>query len=817
MAQKKFPFQIIKTNDLHTLQKNVKALSNEITSARDFIQAIENGNLSIEFQNVSENEKADQALGKSLISMRDQMRKIAENEKQRTWTTEGLAKFIDILRSNNDDLKSLGFIIISNVIKYLNANQGSLYIIDDTDKNDVCLEMIACYAYDRKKHISKRIGVGEGLVGQCVLERAPVYMTNLPQDYLKITSGLGGALPKNLLIVPLIVNEKVYGVIEMASFGVFEQHHRDFVEKLAESIASTIANVRINEQTKKLLVETQTQAEQMRAQEEEMRQNMEELTATQEEMQRILKDVEGKEKYLNQLLNVSTDSIFTIDREYNLMSWNKTFAATLEQFGMKLQKGMSTLDWYPGDERAKQKALYDRALNGESFDFTASSDQNGKPYYHLSIYAPLRNEKGEVYEVAIFAKDVTVMMNAQKELQAQEEELRQNMEELKATQEEMAKTEILMAGQLSAINNSMATIEFTMDGIVITANDRFCQFSGYALDEIKGKHHRTFLYKEEFESPSYKTFWSELNGGIAQTGEFKRVVKGVREAWISATYTVVKDHHGKPLKVIKFAMDITEQKFKTLDHEGQINAINNTMASIEFDLNGKILNANKNFLDAMGYSKIEIVGKHHSMFVDSIARETTAYKDFWNDLREGKAQTGEFKRFGKGNRQVWINASYTPIRDASGQVYKVIKFAQDVTEQKLKSVDYEGQIDAIRRSNAVIEFDVTGNILYTNDLFLNAMGYDSASEVLNRHHSIFVSEFEVKSSDYKKFWERLQRGEYFTGEFQRKKANGESIWINGSYNPILDAEGKPYKVVKYAQVVSRNSQTVSEKASSPAL
>jgi PAS domain S-box-containing protein len=695
MAVRNFPLQIVKRKDLNYLKKEITDLTTEITSARDFIQQIENGNLAIDFQEGVADERSGHALAQSLVSMRNQMRKIADEEKQRNWATEGLAKFIDILRSNNDDLKNLAGIIVSNVIKYLNANQGSLYILNADQEGGACLEMIACYAYDRKKHTARTIPVGEGLVGQCVLEKAPVYMTNLPPDYIKITSGLGEALPKNLLIVPLIVNDKVYGVIEMASFHLFLDHHRGFIEKLAESIASTIANVRVNEQTKKLLIETQTQAEQMRAQEEEMRQNMEELTATQEEMHRVLKDVEKKEKYLNQLLNVSSDSIFTIDREYKLVSWNKTFAKTLEQFGMRLEKGISTIDWYAGEERAKQQKLYDRVLNGETFDFTASSDQNGKAVYHLSIYAPLRNEAGDVFEAAVFAKDVTVMMNAQNELQAQEEELRQNMEELKTTQEEMTKTEIYLAGQLAAINNSMATIEFSMDGIVQGANERFSQTTGYAIEEIIGKHHKLFLYSEDVASPSYAKFWDDLNKGIPQSGEFKRVGKFGQQIWISASYTVVKDKQGTPIKIIKFAMNITEQKMKTLD--------------------------------------------------------------------------------------------------------------------------YQGQIDAIRRSNAVIEFDLKGNITYVNDLFLGAMGYDSSSDVLNRHHSIFVSDFEAKSSEYKKFWERLERGEFFTGEFQRKKANGESIWIYGSYNPILDADGKPYKVVKYAQVVSKDGQSKREKATVSAL
>jgi PAS domain S-box-containing protein len=849
MASKKFPYTIVKSQDFHKLKNEMNVLVEQIASARNFIKEIESGNLAIEFNGNLIDKDRENGLAESLISMRDQMRTIAEEEKQRNWITEGLAKFIDILRSNNDDLKSLGEIIISNVIKYIKGNQGSLYIINDSDPANVYLEMIACYAYDRKKHGVKNIGMGEGLVGQCVLEKSPIYMTNLPSDYIKITSGLGSALPKNLLIVPLIVNEKVYGVIEMASFNVFEQHQRDFIEKLAESIASTVANVRINEQTKKLLGETQTQAEQMRSQEEEMRQSMEELTATQEEMQRVNQDVGKKEKYLHELLNVSTDSIFTIDKEYKLSSWNKSFAKTLEQFGMRLERGMNTMDWYPtAEEKENQLELYRRVFKGESFDFTASSEQNGKKLYHLSIYAPLRTQDGEVYEAAVFAKDVTAMMTAQNELQAQEEELRQNMEELTTTQEEMQrilrdveKKEKYLNELLNVSTDSIFTIDKEFK--LVSWNRSFAktleqfgmilQKGMNTMDWYPGDEERTkqvALYNRAFNGESFDfTALSEQNGKtmyhLSIYAPLRTDSGEVYEAAIFAKDVTIMMTAQKELQAQEEELRQNMEELKTTQEEmakteilmaGQLSAINNSMATIEFSMEGIVLAANDKFCQATGYSIEEIKGKHHRLFLNKEYAKSSEYVKFWKDLNAGIAQTGEFNRVGKQGKEIWISASYTVVKDSYGKAVKVIKFAMDITKQKLKSVDYEGQIDAIRRSNAVIEFDIMGNILYANDLFLNAMGYDKPSDVLNLHHSIFVSEFEVKSADYKKFWERLERGEFFTGEFQRKKANGQSIWIYGSYNPILDAEGKPYKVVKYAQVVNKNAQAVSGKAGVPA-
>lgn len=444
-------YRLIKHKNLSVLNEKIARLESQITSAQSFIKEIETGNLSIQFEKVLGDNGDDNPLGTSLLSMRDQMSKIADEEKRRNWTTEGLAKFVDILRGKNDDLKALGEMIISNVVKYMNANQGALYIVNENQGEDQYLELIGCYAYDRKKHRTQKIGLGEGLAGQAVLEKGMIYMTNLPDNYLKITSGLGEALPKNLLIMPLLMNDKAYGVVELASFSPFEDHHRDFIQKLAESIASTISNVRVNQQTRKLLQETQAQAEMMRSQEEEMRQNMEELTATQEEMQRVLKEVQGKESYLNELLNASTDSIFTVDRNLKLISWNKVFEATQRAGGISVSKGFDILGVLSEKERKANLVFYERALNGETFELSQTLTLYGNTIHFLIGYSPLRSATDELFAVAVFAKDITKMVEAQnraeqlmneaqqqaEEMKAQEEELRQNMEELSATQEEM--------------------------------------------------------------------------------------------------------------------------------------------------------------------------------------------------------------------------------------------------------------------------------------------------------------------------------------------------------------------------------------------
>lgn len=224
-------------------------------------------------------------LSKAVNKMIDNLKSAAEEDAKRNWATEGMAKFAEILRADKD-LKKLADALISNLVKYLDANQGWVFIYNDADKNDLHLEMLSCYAYDKKKFVEKRIELGEGLAGQCFIEKSTIYMTDIPEDYMTITSGIGEAAPGSVLIVPLIVNEKIEGVIELASFNEFKEHEIQFVERLAESIASSISGVKVNDRTKQLLEISQQQTEEMRAQEEEMRQNMEELQATQEEMHR---------------------------------------------------------------------------------------------------------------------------------------------------------------------------------------------------------------------------------------------------------------------------------------------------------------------------------------------------------------------------------------------------------------------------------------------------------------------------------------------------------------------------------------------------
>lgn len=356
--------------------------------------------------------------------------------------------------------------------------------------------------------------------------------------------------------------------------------------------------------------------------------------------------------------------------------------------------------------------------------------------------------------------------------------------------------------QLDAIGRSQATIEFALDGTILTANENFLKTLGYGLEEIKGKHHSMFVPADQRGGAAYKAFWSALKSGEFQAAEFKRIAKGGREIWIEASYNPVLDGDGKPIKVVKIATDITAKKINAMTEASKVSAIGRAQAVIEFKLDGTIVTANQNFCQALGYSLAEIEGKHHSLFVAPAERDSAAYREFWARLNRGEYQAGEYKRIGKGGREVWILASYNPLLDENGKPFGVAKFATDVTAEKLKNADLAGQISAIDKAQAVIEFNMDGTIITANANFLGTLGY-SLAEIKGKHHSMFVEPSERDGAAYREFWATLNRGQYQAAEYKRIGKGGKEVYIQASSNPILDLNGKPFKVVKYATDTTR--------------
>ncbi len=363
-----------------------------------------------------------------------------------------------------------------------------------------------------------------------------------------------------------------------------------------------------------------------------------------------------------------------------------------------------------------------------------------------------------------------------------------------------------LEGKIEAINKSQAVIEFRTDGTIITANENFLNLMGYSLADIQGKHHRIFVDNAYSSSDEYRSFWSRLNSGEYNSGEFKRIARDGHEVWIQGAYNPVFEGR-KLVKIVKFATDITEKKKEYANFTGQLDAVDKTQAIVEFKLDGTIVRANKNFLSLMGYDQSEVAGQHHRIFVDPATAAGEDYRLFWNKLNQGQYQSGEFKRIAKGGREVWIQGAYNPVLDPSGKVWKVVKFAIDITEQKMRNADFTGQLDAIQKSQAVIEFKLDGTIITANAAFLGAVGY-TLPEIQGQHHRMFVEPGYAVGEEYRSFWAKLNQGEFQANEYRRIGKGGKEIWLQATYNPIFDLNGKPFKVVKYATDITQKKNAV---------
>jgi len=353
------------------------------------------------------------------------------------------------------------------------------------------------------------------------------------------------------------------------------------------------------------------------------------------------------------------------------------------------------------------------------------------------------------------------------------------------------------ASLIAALDRAQAVIEFDLSGHVVHANRNFLDVMGYELDEIVGQHHRVFCDPAYTQTPEYEAFWTDLAQGAFNSGEFRRLAKGGREVWLQAIYNPVLNEAGVPVKVVKFASDVTMAKQVSAEYQGKVAAIDRAQAVVEFDLHGNVLTANQNFLEVMGYELDEVVGQPHRVFVDPVYADSAAYSQFWTALGRGRFASGLYKRLTKNGRWVWLQATYNPVLDAAGRPFKVVKFASDVTEARAISAEYRGKVAAIERAQAVIEFDLEGKVLTANRNFLAVMGYE-LDEVVGKHHRMFCTPEYTVTEAYTQFWERLAGGEYQAGEFRRVAKHHRDVWIQATYNPILDDDGKPFKVVEFA-------------------
>jgi len=653
-------------NEVGSVIKAINKMVENLENATAFIQDIGSGNLQAQYKGVNPNEVDKETLAGALLNMRDRMINVAESERNREWSNTGLTKFVEVLRQNNDDLKKLAYSIIVELIHYVGIEQGGIYIIDEESEEQPFAELVAAYAFNRQKFLNLKIYPHEGVIGQVLIDKETVYLDDVPENYADITSGLGGANPRSVLVVPLKLNEKLVGIIELASFKTFEKYKIEFIERLSNNIASTISNVKINERTRLLL----------------------------EEQKRITEQIKEQE------------------------------------------------------EKTKQSIL-----------------------------------------------------------------------QLESAQAEMRKSETTLKAQSYAIATTLLEAEYDMEGRLINANEQFLAKLKYKLAEIKGKNHRIFLDTQSSYSEEYLKFWDSLRAGKTQVGEYKRVAKDGTEIWIRATYVPIAtkkdDEEGYTrdfYKVICLAFDVTEEKKQVLDYQGQIEALRRSSIVIEFDLQGYIINANKNALELFGYTAKDLITKHYNTLLQLEESESDDYKIMWRQLKGGKVEAGEYEFKNSVGDTIWLNGSFNPIFDLNGNTIKILMIAEDITQKK----ETERQIQEVQKRTKQQQENLTALINNTDERILSIDKNYFVTIINDNLKTVFrqmgrevdigtniLDTFPERSyNKLKDPYDRALNGEKVRMEEYYVGSKGEEIALLVTYNPILDDSDNVQGVTVFAKDIT---------------
>ncbi|QEL20586.1 methyl-accepting chemotaxis protein [Limnoglobus roseus] len=396
--------------------------------------------------------------------------------------------------------------------------------------------------------------------------------------------------------------------------------------------------------------------------------------------------------------------------------------------------------------------------------------KGGREVWIQATYNPILDKAGKPFKVVKFAKDIT-----------EQYKLR-----------EMTKTLSLVANET---DNSVIITD--VKGSIEYVNPGFTKLTGYSLEDARGKKPGHFLQGPMTDAKTKLRIRAKLDSGKPFYEEILNYKKNGEVYWTSVAINPIFDDKKNVVKFISVQANITDVKVQQLEFNSRLEAISRSMAFVELGTDGRILSANENFCKTMGYTLNEIKGQHHRMFVDADYANSAEYRTFWEKLNRGEFEISSYKRLAKGGREVWLHGSYNPILDFEGKVVKIIKYVSDHTAAVVRNADIEGQLAAISRAQAIIEFRLDGTIVAANENFLSVTGY-RLDEVQSRNHSMLVDPAFAAGHEYREFWARLCRGEHFAAEFKRVGKGGKEVWLQASYNPILDLNGKPYKVVKYA-------------------
>jgi PAS domain S-box-containing protein len=766
----------------------------------EFAENIGKGNFDTNFEVKGEKD----TLGFTLLKMRDSLKNVAEEDRKRNWANEGFALFSEILRATDKDIDELSYHIISDLVKYLNATQGGVFLLT-SENGEQFLEMKASIAYNKRKYDDRRIQLGQGLLGQVVLEKDMIYLDKIPQEYIQITSGLGSAVPKAILMVPLVVNREVYGAMEIASFKPFEKYEIDFVERLAENIASTVASVKISENTKRLLDETRQYAEQMQAQEEEMRQNMEELATTQDEMERnqrkledykvnlekevekrtnLLKDKEEELSnalfQLQSIMESAKSGIVAINTNYEVVAANQQIKDILKQTRQAIfDVGSNWLSIFDReDDRINTKKIWDKALSGQSYNLEERFELTleGVKWYDVSV-SPILSENEEVIGASMFVRDITARKQSQKNI------------ELNAHILDNSASEVYIF--------DAQTLKF------LKVNEQARKNLGYTLDELKEL--TTYQIETKFDRQSFVAYIEPLRQGevenLAIETTYQRKDGSKYEVELSLQY--FEDGDGDMPVFAAIAQDITERKQQENQLREALERFYLTTAATKEGVWEMVINPNdplnpdnpvwwsKRFVMLLGFDEVEDFGEilYHwiaSLHPDDKDNTLKAFLDHILDKTGRTEFEVEYRLLNKKSEFAWFSATGQTLRQEDGTPVKFVGSIRDITKRKETEQQLEEQtaiINGILNAavNSIISIDTHYMIKTANESTEKTFGYQ-ASEIQNMPVGILFAEvfnFEDALNQITQVKVRRKNGTIFPAEVSLSltQVNEQKIYV----------------------------------------
>ncbi|WP_038031361.1 PAS domain S-box protein [Thermonema rossianum] len=781
-------------NELSEIARAIERMERNILNTSSLIKALGRSHTATQ---VPYKQKIDMpVLAEAVESVQLRFTEVQEEEEHRAWASQGLSVFVDILREyGNQDIQTLSYALISRLAEYVGAAQGALYVMEEdenrrTGEKNIYAELKACYAYGRQKFIKSRVYPREGVLGQALADGETIYITDVPEGYSEIHSGLGGAEPRSILIVPLKLNELLVGALELASFHEFQPYQIEFIERIATNIASTINNVKANERTRLLLKRQEDVVNALRQQEEMLTQNMEELRATQEEMERNQAALAAQSFAIgSSLLNIEYDLYGSV-LNANALACEVLGYSLAELKEKNHRQLVDTETAYSPEYEALWQALREGEAQKGEFKHVG---KDGKEVWLQATFVPVPDQRGKVEKVLFLGFDITEEKHKILDYEA----------------------------QLQAIYRTTAVISFDLQANITDLNELALRPLGYNKSDLLGKHLSWLKNRTVAEDEDTKLLWRKLKGGMAEYGEYCFYDHEGKECWFEGSFNPVLDPNGNTTKVMFFGTDITSRKEAErqmqeaqrrayIQRENLLALINNT--------EDRIFSIDKNFF-------VTIINENARRMFRQIGRDVhegtnildTLPHDKYDMLKEPyqKALKGETIRaeesyMGADGREIYLLVSYTPIHDDEDRIVGVTVFAKDITELKRQEEELLQAKRKIEEKEMEVEaiLNALDFYIFTFDTRMNLTFFNKAiaDEVLKRRNihirageSAIKKIHEFEEADYwQLLYERALKGEIIVTKREVEK-EGEKVVQNIRIEPLRNKFGKVYRCVVIIQ------------------